>query len=165
MKAWITSKKHLKALYKLGLVESPNVEKVGLPILNFPEEKIQTLTFRQRKVLELRFIKGYSLERSGRECGVTRERIRQIELEALRALLRPPRKKKKTQIIIVVERSLIYKPPVNEEMLRRIEEKSDEFYRGVDQVEIGRRTVFQKTKEHKGKIVYHQQEKGVRKQS
>jgi RNA polymerase primary sigma factor len=57
-----------------------------------------SLTKRERKVLQLRFGledgRTRTLEEVGREFGVTRERIRQIETKALRKLRHPSRSKK-----------------------------------------------------------------------
>ena len=57
-----------------------------------------SLTKRERKVLQLRFGledgRSRTLEEVGREFGVTRERIRQIETKALRKLRHPSRSKK-----------------------------------------------------------------------
>ena len=62
------------------------------------EEVLYTLSPRERRVLELRFglQDGHSrtLEEVGREFGVTRERIRQIEAKALRKLRHPTRSRK-----------------------------------------------------------------------
>ena len=59
---------------------------------------MDTLTPREKKVLELRFGltdgRPRTLEEVGREFGVTRERIRQIEAKALRKLRHPSRSKK-----------------------------------------------------------------------
>ncbi|MFH1537913.1 MAG: RNA polymerase sigma factor RpoD [bacterium] len=59
---------------------------------------LQTLSDRERRVLELRFglVDGHSrtLEEVGRHFNVTRERIRQIEAKALRKLRHPSRSKK-----------------------------------------------------------------------
>lgn len=59
---------------------------------------LETLTERERKVLELRFGldtgRNRTLEEVGKEFGVTRERIRQIEAKALRKLRHPSRSKK-----------------------------------------------------------------------
>lgn len=61
-------------------------------------EVLESLNPRERRVLELRFgLKdGHSrtLEEVGKEFGVTRERIRQIEAKALRKLRHPTRSKK-----------------------------------------------------------------------
>ena len=62
------------------------------------EEVMKTLTPREAKVLKLRFGledgKSRTLEEVGKECNVTRERIRQIEAKALRKLRHPSRSKK-----------------------------------------------------------------------
>lgn len=62
------------------------------------EDVLKTLTYREKRVLQLRFgiADGHphTLEEVGREFGVTRERIRQIEAKALRKLRHPSRSKK-----------------------------------------------------------------------
>jgi RNA polymerase primary sigma factor len=62
------------------------------------EDVLETLSERERAVLEMRFgldgSQGRTLEEVGREFGVTRERIRQIEAKALRKLRHPSRAKK-----------------------------------------------------------------------
>ncbi len=62
------------------------------------EDVLFTLSERERRVLELRFGlddgRSRTLEEVGREFGVTRERIRQIEAKALRKLRHPTRSKK-----------------------------------------------------------------------
>ena len=62
------------------------------------EEVFSALTDRESRVLKLRFgingSKPMTLEEVGREFGVTRERIRQIEAKALRKLKHPSRRKK-----------------------------------------------------------------------
>ena len=59
---------------------------------------LDTLTDREKRVLELRFGiedgRPRTLEEVGKEFGVTRERIRQIEAKALRKLRHPRRSKK-----------------------------------------------------------------------
>ena len=56
------------------------------------------LTERERRVLQLRFGiddgRSRTLEEVGRDFGVTRERIRQIEAKALRKLRHPSRSKR-----------------------------------------------------------------------
>jgi RNA polymerase primary sigma factor len=62
------------------------------------KETLETLTDRERQVLDLRFglSDGYArtLEEVGKQFNVTRERIRQIESKALRKLRHPSRVKK-----------------------------------------------------------------------
>jgi RNA polymerase primary sigma factor len=62
------------------------------------EEVLDSLSGRERRVLQLRFGlddgRQRTLEEVGREFGVTRERIRQIEAKALRKLRHPTRSKK-----------------------------------------------------------------------
>jgi len=59
---------------------------------------LDTLSDRERRVLQLRFGledgRSRTLEEVGREFGVTRERIRQIEAKALRKLRHPSRSEK-----------------------------------------------------------------------
>ena len=61
-------------------------------------EVLNTLTDRESRVLQLRFGledgRGRTLEEVGREFGVTRERIRQIEAKALRKLRHPTRSRR-----------------------------------------------------------------------
>ena len=62
------------------------------------DEVLNTLTPREKKVLEMRFglVDGHprTLEEVGKEFDVTRERIRQIEAKALRKLRHPSRSRK-----------------------------------------------------------------------
>ena len=62
------------------------------------DDVLASLTLRERRVLQLRFGledgRSRTLEEVGREFGVTRERIRQIEAKALRKLRHPSRSKR-----------------------------------------------------------------------
>ena len=62
------------------------------------EDVLHTLSYREARVLQLRFGledgRNRTLEEVGRDFGVTRERIRQIEAKALRKLRDPNRSKK-----------------------------------------------------------------------
>ena len=77
----------------------PPVEAASLNLLKDQvEEVLSTITPRERRVLQLRFGledgRSRTLEEVGKEFGVTRERIRQIEAKALRKLRHPTRSKK-----------------------------------------------------------------------
>ncbi len=62
------------------------------------EELLNTLTPREARILKLRFGldngRSYTLEEIGRKFGLTRERIRQIQMEALRKLRHPSRSRR-----------------------------------------------------------------------
>lgn len=77
----------------------PPVEAASLNLLKDQvDEVLSTITPRERRVLQLRFGledgRSRTLEEVGKEFGVTRERIRQIEAKALRKLRHPTRSKK-----------------------------------------------------------------------
>ncbi|HEY49008.1 MAG TPA: RNA polymerase sigma factor RpoD [Dehalococcoidia bacterium] len=77
----------------------PPIEAASLNLLKDQvEEVLSTLTPRERRVLQLRFGledgRSRTLEEVGKEFGVTRERIRQIEAKALRKLRHPSRSRK-----------------------------------------------------------------------
>ena len=61
-------------------------------------EVLKTLTPREEKVIKMRFgidvASEHTLEEVGKDFGVTRERVRQIEVKALRKLRHPSRSKK-----------------------------------------------------------------------
>ena len=66
---------------------------------------LATLTERESQVLQLRYglvktLKGVTLEKVGRELGVTRERIRQIEARAFQKLRHPTRRAKISPFVI-----------------------------------------------------------------
>ena len=52
---------------------------------------LSTLTEREQKVIQLRFVDGLSLKDTGKAFNVTQERIRQVEAKALRKLRHPSR--------------------------------------------------------------------------
>jgi len=62
------------------------------------DDVLETLTYREKRVLELRFgiatDHPHTLEEVGKEFGVTRERIRQIEVKAFKKLRHPSRSKR-----------------------------------------------------------------------
>jgi len=79
---------------ELTVEEQADYELLGERI----NDVLLTLNARERRVLQLRFGledgRSRTLEEIGREFGVTRERIRQIEAKALRKLRHPSRSKK-----------------------------------------------------------------------
>ena len=50
---------------------------------------VDTLTYREHKVVEMRYANDMTFEKCGKSLGVTRERVRQIEAKALRKLQNP----------------------------------------------------------------------------
>ncbi len=62
------------------------------------DELLNTLTPREARILRLRFGldngRTYTLEEIGHKFGLTRERIRQIQMEALRKLRHPSRSRR-----------------------------------------------------------------------
>ncbi len=59
-------------------------------------ETLSDLTEREQKVLFYRFEEGFTLERTGKEFGISRGRIQQIQAKALRKLRHPRRRIKWT---------------------------------------------------------------------
>jgi len=78
--------------------EDPLDGAVGLALSEATLEVLESLTPREEKVLRMRFGIGmntdHTLEEVGKQFGVTRERIRQIEAKALRKLRHPSRAQK-----------------------------------------------------------------------
>jgi len=62
-------------------------------------EMINGLTWRQQKVLKMRFVEEKTLEECSQELSVTRERIRQIEQKALRIMRHPTNSEQLRQFI------------------------------------------------------------------
>jgi RNA polymerase primary sigma factor len=81
------------------------------------KDVLETLTDRERQVLEQRFglVDGYSrtLEEVGRQFRVTRERIRQIEAKALRKMRHPTRIRQLEGFLEAADLQTIVKPPVS----------------------------------------------------
>jgi len=78
--------------------ENPLDGAVSAALAEATHEVLKSLTEREQKVLRMRFGIGmntdHTLEEVGKQFGVTRERIRQIEAKALRKLRHPSRAKK-----------------------------------------------------------------------
>ncbi len=82
---------------------------------------LDTLTSRERKVLELRFGladgRSRTLEEAAKECGITRERVRQIEAKALRKMRIPARDKLMLRMNVGFEEpKVLYKVAETEEL-------------------------------------------------
>lgn len=85
----------LITIYPLNLAKSifgseEEARKVYLPGIS---AALATLTEREQGVIALRFQRKMTLEQCGKEYGITRERIRQIEAKAIRKLRHPSRTK------------------------------------------------------------------------
>lgn len=78
--------------------DTPHENLLKEMLLNALDETLETLTDREERVLRLRYGliggKAHTLEEVGKEFGVTRERIRQIEAKAMRKLRHPARQEK-----------------------------------------------------------------------
>ncbi|MDX8405080.1 MAG: RNA polymerase sigma factor RpoD [Mariprofundus sp.] len=78
--------------------ENPLDSAIGAALAEATLEVLENLTEREQKVLRMRFGIGmntdHTLEEVGKQFGVTRERIRQIEAKALRKLRHPSRAQK-----------------------------------------------------------------------
>ena len=76
-------------------VESPTSSVTYEMLRHRIEETLQSLSLREREVIKMRFGIGrdntYTLEDLGKKFKVTRERIRQIEIRALKKLQHPVR--------------------------------------------------------------------------
>lgn len=81
---------------------TPEDHMIDEALITALNEALETLTDREEKVLRMRYGlldgKNYTLEEVGREFGVTRERIRQIESKALRKLRSPSRQNKLKEV-------------------------------------------------------------------
>ena len=77
---------------------SPFEELVGTSCKEEIDKVLSTLTPREEKIIRMRLGIGektdYTLEEVGDVFGLTRERIRQIEVKALRKLKHPSRRKR-----------------------------------------------------------------------
>lgn len=90
------------AMFKEPFNEFPNDIKTIYHInpAIFDKNMRNLLTEREYAVIQLRFRQGMNLDEAGREYGVTRERIRQVEAKAMRRL----RRYAKSNALIPVER-------------------------------------------------------------
>ena len=88
---------HLGDFIEDSEVEAPSDAASFKMLQNKLKETLNTLDYRERKIIELRFGindgQPKTLEEVGREFGVTRERIRQIEFKTLNKLRSPNRSK------------------------------------------------------------------------
>lgn len=100
---------------------SPSDTVAGNDLKEHVREVLKTLTPREEKVLKMRFgidvASEHTLEEVGKDFSVTRERIRQIEVKALRKLRHPSRSKKLL--------SFFAKDKIDDEMLADSMHQSD----------------------------------------
>ena len=89
---------HLGDFIEDKKAESPADACVAANLMDTTERVLATLTPREEQVLRLRFGIGestdHTLEEVGKDFAVTRERVRQIEAQALRKLRHPSRRKR-----------------------------------------------------------------------
>lgn len=91
-----------------------------------------TLTEREQRVCQLRWVNGMTLEAIAKECGVTRERIRQIEAKACRKLTHPARLLEHSCITRKELDSLLKEKAMLEERLAKAEERIDALIEKVE---------------------------------
>lgn len=82
------------------------------------QRSLDVLTARERTIISLRFgidqPRAYTLEEIGREFGLSRERIRQIEVLALQKLRRPVRSQALREFVNTsASRREIFRKPAN----------------------------------------------------
>lgn len=82
-------KASVSELEAAALMGVPEVSSENGEVKDAVDWALSTLSERDRWVLEMRFFRGLTLEEAGREMSRTRERVRQIEGHALRALRHP----------------------------------------------------------------------------
>ena len=90
---------------------SPNDAAMNFNLTDQTKQVLETLTPREEKVLKMRFgidvASEHTLEEVGKDFGVTRERIRQIEVKALKKLRHPTRR---TVLQSFLEQEYEFKP-------------------------------------------------------
>jgi len=93
----------------------------------------ERLSERENKVLELRYGRNYTLEDTGKELGVTRERIRQVEAKAIRKLRHPTILRSMSVVPYDKYQSLLYE---NEIMKKCLEDNQNENLKSLGSGEI-----------------------------
>jgi len=90
-------------------------------------EVLKTLTPREEKVLKMRFgidvASEHTLEEVGKDFSVTRERIRQIEVKALRKLRHPSRSKR---LLAFFEKDIDDKDELDEELIDDVDDNDND---------------------------------------
>jgi DNA-binding CsgD family transcriptional regulator len=123
-------------------------------------QTLATMSEREQKVLRLRFEEKKTLKETGKECGITQERARQIEAKAIRKLRMPIRTQEFMTVTIsdMVEQRKKYeelayqyellrkafetvtKEKVYPEFIKGLADKSDILEKDIEDVEFSVRT-------------------------
>lgn len=71
----------------------------GKELADTVAECLDSLTPRQREAIDLRFFEGKTYEEAGRIMGLSRERVRQLEDQGLKALRRPGLRRRLLEVL------------------------------------------------------------------
>ena len=122
----------------LELMKPDDLEETVLKkeMVSVIEEQLDSLSPRESKVLRLRFgidCEEQTLEQIADTLDVTKERIRQIEVKALRKLKHPTRVVELRKLLPIYERPLYQKPTVEQPFC---EHKNHQFYMNPNWVSV-----------------------------
>lgn len=113
----------------------------------------ERLSERENKVLELRYGRNFTLEDIGKEFGVTRERIRQVEAKAIRKLRHPTTLRSMSVVPYDKYQSLLYENEIMKKSLednqKVIDEQNENFKSlGIGEITLEKNDIYSKPIEY-----------------